>query len=80
LKNSSPTTLILSGFEWQVPETDIRRLFEQIGEVLDLKMGKTPEGAPMATIIMAREQDAEDAILKYEGTHYRNVVLRVKRA
>ena len=79
MKNPDGTTLILTGFEWQVPETDIRRLFEQIGEVLDLKMGKTPEGSPMATIVMAREQDAEDAILKYDGTHYRSVVLRVTR-
>ena len=80
MNKSSETVLIVDGFEWQVPESDLRRLFEQIGPVLKIKVGRLSDGSPSATITMARAQDAVDAILKYDGTHYRRTVLRVKPA
>jgi len=80
LRNSGETVLFVDGFDWQVPESELLRLFQQVGDVIRLKVKKQEDGSPAAIITMASMQDAEDAILKYDGTHYRSVILRVRRA
>ena len=78
--DSSEFALFVNGFDWQVPETELLRLFQQVGDVIRLKVIKQEDGSPAAIVMMARMQDAEDAILKYDGTHHRSVILRVRKA
>ncbi len=80
MKKSPENTLFVTGFDWQVPESELLRLFQQVGDVIGLKVTKQADGSPAAIITMARLQDAEDVILKYDGTRYRSVILRVRRA
>ncbi len=80
MHNPPKIALFVDGFDWQVPESELLRLFQQVGDVIGLKVVKQADGSPAAIIAMARMQDAEDAILKYDGTHYRSVVLRVRKA
>jgi len=79
LTNSSEFALFVNGFDWQMPESELLRLFQQVGDVIGLKVTKQADGSPAAIITMSSMQDAEDAILKYDGTNYRSVILRVRK-
>ncbi len=80
MKISTEVALLVDGFDGRMPESELLRLFQQIGDVQALKSIKQADGTPAAIITMARVQDAEDAILKFDGTHYRNAILRVRKA
>jgi hypothetical protein len=80
LKTPTPTTLIVEGFGPSVSESELRRLFEQVGAVASVVPIKDADGNTAAMLTMAAANDAEDAILKFDGTHFRGIVLRVRKA
>lgn len=72
-------SLIISGFDWSVPESELRRLVEQVGEISSLKFTKQPDGSAAVMVTMSNVSQAEDVILKFDGTHYRGNVIKVRR-
>ena len=71
-------TLIVEGIEDQISATELRRLFEQVGALTAVQVSSLPDGTKVGMVVMARAEDAPDAILKFNGTHHRGVVMRVR--
>jgi hypothetical protein len=78
MPNLQKNSLVVEGIEDKISTAELRRLFEQVGALTSLNVATLPDGTKYGLVVMARAEDASDAILKFNGTHHRGVVMRVK--
>jgi len=77
---SSNSSVLVTNLHWEVSESDLKKLFEEVGDVskVRIKYDKAGRSDGEATVVFTSRSDAQDAVDKFDGYELNGMEMKVE--